>query len=150
MASSSRCSDEIDPDYAHFLATYNPAEFEEGHTKCHPEFDGLIEEQFNEHKLKSQSWQLTISESMVNSKSVLVIPKAIENACLYPSQKYIKLIDEDIGFSCICEIDEADEDCSEIYIGGGWHDYVEVKDLAIGWTWILGGTCCPDWASYNF
>lgn len=37
-----------------------------------------------------------------------MIPKEICNECLYPTQKYIKLIDEAIGFSCMCEIKEGE------------------------------------------
>jgi len=52
-------------------------------------------------------------------KNLQVIPHQIEKQCFYPNQKYIKLIDEAIGFSCMCEMEEADEDCSEKYIRSG-------------------------------
>jgi hypothetical protein len=61
-----------------------------------------------------------------------MIPEEIGNECLYPTQRYIKLIDEAIGFSSMCEIEGGDEDCSSKYISYGWKNYVEVKDLAVG------------------
>lgn len=61
-----------------------------------------------------------------------MIPKEISNECLYPTQKYIKLIDEAIEFSCLFEIEGGDEDFIDKYIGYGWQNYVEVKDLAVG------------------
>jgi len=61
-----------------------------------------------------------------------MIPKSIIEECLYPNQKYIKLVDEEIGLSCSCEIEEDDEACSEKYIASEWQDYVELRDLVAG------------------
>jgi len=72
MYNTCSCSDEIDPDYAHYLATYNPVEFESGICNCHPQYHGLIEEKFVEYNLKSIRWELTVSESLIHSKKLLV------------------------------------------------------------------------------
>lgn len=64
------CSDELDPYYAEFLATYNPSEFEEEFCKCHSDYVDIVGK--INYSLKSLSWQFTLSESNVNSPSVLI------------------------------------------------------------------------------
>jgi hypothetical protein len=60
------------------------------------------------------------------------LAREISKNFMYPTQKLVMLIDEEIDWAYNCKILNAAGNMTEKFLGPGWYEYVQAKKLKVG------------------